>query len=105
MGESVQGQRLLTAVRLALVVTAALVAAALPSYGDAVGLMGGFVTALTAARPRPTAPDPPPSPHATCLQAHMPTCHDMPMPMPHAAHAITPRCCCPRSSTSPCTWA
>lgn len=48
VGESVQGQRLLTAVRLALVVTAALVAAALPSYGDAVGLMGGFVTTLTA---------------------------------------------------------
>ena len=37
--------------RLALVVTAALVAAALPSYGDAVGLMGGFVTALTAVLP------------------------------------------------------
>ena len=35
-------------------VTAALVAAALPSYGDAVGLMGGFVTALTAVQ-LPTA--------------------------------------------------
>ena len=38
----------MTKVRLALVVTAALVAASLPSYGDAVGLMGGFVTTLTA---------------------------------------------------------
>ena len=93
VGESVQGQRLLTAVRLALlvtltltltltlnanpnptqvrlalVVTAALVAAALPSYGDAVGLMGGFVTALTAVllptlfyHPTPT-PTPTPNP-------------------------------------------
>ena len=55
--------------RLALVVSAALVAAALPSYGDAVGLMGGFVTALTAVLP-PTAslqpypyPYPYPYPH------------------------------------------
>ena len=49
--------------RLALVVSAALVAAALPSYGDAVGLMGGFVTALTAVLPPSASLQPYPYPY------------------------------------------
>ena len=65
--------------RLALVVTAALVAAALPSYGDAVGLMGGFVTALTAVQP-PTALH-------LCMP---PACHMHATSMPHPCQVLLP---------------